>query len=72
MSDLAIGRLILELPGVDEAYARDVAQGLAEGLAASGCEGRLSPAPVCLQPRPGENAQALAGRVLAVLLQRIG
>jgi hypothetical protein len=72
MSDVAIDRLVLDIPGVDAAAAREVALGVAEGLAAAGLTGEHSPGPLVIDPRPGEAPARLAARIVQALLQRIG
>jgi hypothetical protein len=72
MSDVAIDRLVLELPGMDAAAAREVALGVAEGLAVAGLSGEHALAPVTIVPRSGEAPARLAARIVQSLLQRIG
>jgi hypothetical protein len=72
MSDVAIDRLVLELPGLDAEAAHAVALGVAEGLASAGLTGTHTAVPLVIDPRPGEAPDRLAARIVQSLLQRIG
>ena len=72
MTDVSIGRLVLDIPGLDAAAAREVALGIAEGLAGAGLTGEHAAMPLILDPRPGEPPARLAARIVQSLLQRIG
>jgi hypothetical protein len=72
MTDVAIDRLVLDIPGMDAAAAREVALGIAEGLAGAGITGEHPDAPLVVDPKPGETPAGLAARIVKLLLQRIG
>jgi hypothetical protein len=68
--DVRIDRIVLELPGLSLAEARELAASVGEGLcAADGHHDRLS---VELEWRPGEPNRRLAARIVSQLLRRIG
>lgn len=71
-TDVRIDRLVLSLPGMDAAAARRLALGLAEGLAGAGLTGEHDPAPLIIDPRPGEPPERLAARIVERLLHEIG
>jgi hypothetical protein len=64
--DVTIGRLALDIPGMDAAQAARLAEQIGRGLA--GRSGAFDTLAVTLEERPGELAQ----RILAALHQRIG
>jgi hypothetical protein len=72
MSAVTIDRLVLEIPGMDAAAARALAVGIAESLAAAGGNGDLRQVSLTLDPPNGEAPGALAARIAAAVLQRIG
>jgi hypothetical protein len=64
--DVTIGRLVLDIPGMDAGQAARLAEQIGRGLAGrSGAFGTLT---VTVEEGPG----ALAERILAALHQRIG
>jgi hypothetical protein len=72
MSDVTIDRLVLEIPGMDAAAAREVALGVVEGLSGAGLTGEHAATPLVVDARPGEAPGALAARIVQALVQRIG
>jgi hypothetical protein len=72
MREVAIDRLVLDIPGMDAAAARQVALGIAEGLSGAGITGDHSLAPVTVDPKPGETPAGLAARIVTALLRQIG
>ena len=73
MSEVHIDRLVLEIPGMDAAAARELGLRLTEGLARSGASGDhgATPHAVDAAGRRGRRAR-LAARIVKLLLQRIG
>jgi hypothetical protein len=70
--DVVIDRLVLDIPGLDAAMAREVGLHVAAGLARAGAAGDLAIAPVSMAVRPGEPPERLAARIVYAVLQRIG
>lgn len=70
-ADVHIGRLVLEMPGLAEAEARELAARLGQGLAQAdvGPHPRLS---IALERYPGEPVERLATRILVQLFQQLG
>jgi hypothetical protein len=69
--DVRIDRLVLDLPGLSVAEARELALQLGEGLSAAGA-GEYATLSVALETHPGEPKDRLAARILAQLLRGIG
>ena len=67
-----IDRLVLELPGIDSAMARDLALGIAEGLAGAGIAGSHEALLVSVDPPTAARPERLAAEIVRKLLQRIG
>ena len=72
MTDVVIDRLVLDIPGIDAAMAREVGAHIVEGLAKAGATGDHAAAPVSIDARPGEPPARLAARIVQSLLHRIG
>ena len=69
--DVTIDRLVLELPGIDEAAARTVALGIAEGLSAARLEGDHPALSAAVQGIVPAEPRRLAAEIVETLLQRI-
>jgi hypothetical protein len=72
MNEVRIDRLVLDIPGMDAAAARELGLRLTEGLARSGASGDHSAAPHAVEAPAGETGERLAARILQSLLRRIG
>lgn len=73
MTDVAIDRLILDLPGMDAVAARALATGIAEGLAGARIGGDLDRLSISLDPAAAAASPAgLSAHIVQTLLQRIG
>jgi hypothetical protein len=72
MSVVTIDRLVLDLPGIDAAAARDLALGIAEGLAGAAIDGDHAALSVTIDPALATQPQRLAAHIVQTLLQRIG
>jgi len=73
MSDVTIGRLVLELPGMDADAARALALGVAEGLAGAAIAGDHETLKVEVDPAAAAKTPAgLSAHIVQTLLQRIG
>lgn len=72
MSDVAIDRLVLDLPGMDAAAARALALGIAEGLAGARIDGDFAQLTVNVDPAAAAAPERLAAHIVQSLLQRIG
>lgn len=69
-TDVRIDRLVLDIPGLDPAQGRALAQGIAEGLAKAGAKGEHKSVSVPLAS--GNMApDDLAARIVAALMQRL-
>jgi hypothetical protein len=71
MNAVTIDRLILDLPGIDAAAARDLALGIADGLAGAGIDGDHERLSVTIDPAAAA-PQRLAAHIVQSLLRRIG
>jgi hypothetical protein len=69
-TEVKIDRLVLEIPGLDPAQARLVAQGIAAGLATAGVTGEHARAAVQLANLHGA-PQEMANRIVAALRERL-
>ena len=70
-ADVSVDRLVLDLPGLSEAEARELASLVGEGLSSAGPihRDRLS---IQIDRAPGEPTGRLAARIVAQLLSQIG
>ncbi|WP_068076537.1 hypothetical protein [Novosphingobium lentum] len=69
---VTIDRLILDLPGMDAVAARELALGIAEGLAGAGLDADHAGLSVTVDPAVAAQPQRLAAHIVQTLLQRIG
>ena len=65
-----IGRLVLDAPGLDESQARALAERV--GLALGGAKLRGSAERISLTAPKGADPEALAARIVAAVLDRLG
>ena len=72
MTDVTIDRLILDLPGIDAATARELASGIADGLAGAGIGGDHEALSVTIDPAAAAQPERLAASIVQTLLRRIG
>ena len=75
MDEISIDRLIFDIPGLNAAQARDLAQRVGEGLAgaASNTEGTFDALAVDLNyPATSENIPRLAESIVRALLTQMG
>lgn len=72
MNQVSIDRLVLDLPGMDAAAARELALGIAEGLAGAGLDAHHAGLSVTVEPTLAAQPQRLAAHIVQSLLQRIG
>lgn len=76
MDEISIDRLILEIPGLNAAQARDLAQRVGEGLAAhvsSSTQTSFDSLSVDLNsPEAGQNIPRLADSVVRAVLMQMG
>jgi hypothetical protein len=66
---VTIDRLVLDIPGLDGAAARELALGIAEGLAGAAIGGDHAVLSVTVDPMP---TPRLAAHIVQTLLQQIG
>jgi hypothetical protein len=69
-AELRIDRLVLDIPGLDPAQARRLAQGIAEGLVAAGASGEHAAVSVPLADAHATPAD-MAARIVAALMERL-
>lgn len=67
-----IDRLVLDLPGVDAALARELATGVAEGLAGADIAGSHAALSVSVDAQTAARPERLAAEIVRQLLQQIG
>ena len=72
MNEVRIDRLVLDIPEMHPAAARDVAAALAQHLAAAGRSADVPELSATVEHVTSEPAAALASRIAAIVLQRIG
>jgi hypothetical protein len=72
MNAVTIDRLILDLPGMEAAAARDLALGIADGLAGAGIDGDHERLSVTIDPAAASQPQRLAAGIVQSLLRQIG
>lgn len=72
MNRVSIDRLILDLPGMDAAAARELALGIAEGLAGAELDADHAGLSVTVESSLAAQPQRLAAHIVQSLLQRIG
>ena len=72
MNAVTIDRLVLDLPGIDAAAARDLALGIADGLAGAAITGDHERLSVTIDPAAAAQPQRLAAHIVQSLLRRIG
>jgi hypothetical protein len=68
--EVRIDRLVLDIPGLDPAQARRLAQGIAEGLATAGASGAHAAVSMPLADAHGAPAD-MAARIVAALMERL-
>jgi hypothetical protein len=69
-ADVAIDRLVLDIPGLDPTWAAGLASDIAERLARAGLNGKHDRIGITLGPVGGSQAE-LAARIAAALMQRL-
>ena len=67
-----IERLVLELPGIDAVQARELAQGVAEGLAGDDLAGDHAALSIAVDPQTAARPERLAAEIVRQLLAKIG
>ena len=72
MTDVAIDRLILDLPGMDAVAARALALGVAEGLAGARIDGDHDRLSISVDPAAAASPAGLSAHIVQTLLQWIG
>ena len=70
-ADVHVDRLVLDLPGLSQAEARELAAMVGEGLSSAGPI-RLDRLSIQIERSPGEPTNRLAARIVAQLLRQIG